>query len=100
MSPLTLSVPPLTFIGPVKVLVPVSVQVEVPILLRVPKPCTARRIDLRIRRSCRRPEPRVATYRFRHRSHCRLLVDPGASVRVLPLPANWIAKTAPVMVLN
>mgnify|MGYP001547933739 CR=1 FL=1 len=37
-SPFTLSVPPLTLIGPMKVLEPVSVQIELPTLLKVPKP--------------------------------------------------------------
>jgi len=97
MSPLTLSVPPLTFIGPVKVLVPVSVQVEVPILLRVPKPWYCRRIDLRYVEAVAAGAAelqRIGSATDHIAGYCRS----RRQRQGVALPANWIAKTAPVMV--
>ncbi len=98
ISPLTASVPPLMLTGPAKVLVPVSVHTELSTLSKAPKPwycaagpiCDTSKLAVPVPPSWNVSAPVPSTRPE--------MAEPGASVSVLPVPANWIAAVPPLMV--
>ena len=98
-EPLTSSVPPLTLTSPPKVAAPVSVHTELSILLKVPKlrycavspSAEMSNVPAPLPPSWKMLPPAV---------DCTspLITEPGASVRVLLPPKNWIAAMLPAIV--